>query len=193
MSRRSAALFVAGILLFTLALVAFWWWSRKPEEETVQPTSRPIVERTVDASLLADLYFPGSGGRLYAERREVLAASRIEGQINVLINELLRGPEQTSLYPPLPSGVEVAGVNLLADGIAYIDLTPPAEAGALSWGSKREILAVYSLVDTIVLNFPEVEAVILLWNGQQQPTFAGHLDTTRPLVANRALLAPSTP
>ena len=36
MSRRSAALFVAGVLLFTLALVAFWWWSRKPEEETVQ-------------------------------------------------------------------------------------------------------------------------------------------------------------
>jgi hypothetical protein len=193
MSRRSAALFVAGILLFTLALVAFWWWSRKPEEETVQATGRPIVERIVDASLLADLYFPGSGGRLYAESREVSAGGRIEEQITILINELLQGPEGASLYPPLPSGVEVAGVNLTADGIAYIDLTPPAEPGALSWGSKREILAVYSLVDTIVLNFPEVEAVILLWNGQQQPTFAGHLDTTRPLVANRALLARSTP
>lgn len=193
MSRRSAALLVAGVLLFTLALVAFWWWTRKPEEETLQPTGRPIVERAVDASLVADLYFPGSGGRLYAERREVAAGGRIEEQITILVNELLRGPEGASLYPPLPSGVEVAGVHLLADGVAYIDLTPPAEPGALSWGSKREILAVYSLVDTIVLNFPEVEAVILLWNGQQQPTFAGHLDTTRPLVANRSLLARSTP
>lgn len=193
MSRRSAALFVAGVLLFTLALVAFWWWSRQPEEEILQPTGRPIVDRTVDASLLADLYFPGSGGRLYAERREVPADSRIEGQITILINELLRGPEGASLYSPLPSGVEVAGVHLLADGVAYIDLTPPENAGALSWGSKREILAVYSLVDSVVLNFPEVEAVILLWNGRQQPTFAGHLDTTRPLVANRALLAPGTP
>ncbi|MGB3562713.1 MAG: GerMN domain-containing protein [Thermoanaerobaculia bacterium] len=192
MSRRSAALFVAGVLLFTLSLVAFWWWSRKPEEEIALPTGRPIVERTVDASLVADLYFPGSGGKLYAESREVAAGGRIEEQITILINELLRGPERASLYPPLPSGVEVAGVHLLANGIAYIDLTPPEDAGALSWGSKREILAVYSLVDSILLNFAEVEAVILLWNGQQRPTFAGHLDTTRPLVANRALLAPST-
>lgn len=193
MSRRSAALFVAGVLLFTLALVAFWWWSRKPAEEVLLPTGRPVVESTVEASLTADLYFPGSGGRLYAERREVAAVGRIEGQITVLINELLQGPEGSGLYPPLPSGVEVAGVHLLADGVAYIDLTPPEDAGALSWGSKREILAVYSLVDSIILNFPEVEAVILLWNGRQQPTFAGHLDTTRPLVANRALLAPSSP
>ena len=193
MSRRSAALFVAGVLLFTLALVAFWWWRRGPEEEAALPTGRPIVESTAEASLLADLYCPGSGGRLYAERREVQAVGRIEGQISVLINELLRGPEGGGLYPPLPSGVEVAGVHLLADGVAYIDLTPPEDSGALSWGSKREILAVYSLVDSIILNFPEVEAVILLWNGRQQPTFAGHLDTTRPLVANRALLAPATP
>ncbi|MEE9562281.1 MAG: GerMN domain-containing protein [Thermoanaerobaculia bacterium] len=193
MSRRSAALFVAGVLLFTLALVGFWWWSREPEGETAQPTGRPFVERSVDASLVADLYFPGSGGRLYAESREVAIGGRIEEQIAILINELLRGPEGISLYPPLPSGVEVAGVHLLADGIAYIDLTLPEDPGALSWGSKREILAVYSLVDSIVLNFSEVEAVILLWNGRQQPTFAGHLDTTRPLVANRALLAPGTP
>jgi hypothetical protein len=193
MSRRSAALFVAGVLLFTLALVAFWWWSREPEEVVLAPTGRPFVDRIVEASLVADLYFPGSGGRLYAERREVPTVGGIEGQIAVLIDELLRGPEGASLYPPLPSGVEVAGVHLLADGIAYIDLTPPEESRALAWGSKRELLAVYSLVDSIILNFPEVEAVILLWNGQQQPTFAGHLDTTRPLVANRSLLAPNTP
>jgi hypothetical protein len=55
MSRRSAALFVAGVLLFTLALVAFWWWSRKPEEEVLLPTGRPVVESTVEASLTADL------------------------------------------------------------------------------------------------------------------------------------------
>ena len=80
-------------------------------------------------------------------------------------------------------------LHLLADGVAYIDLTPPEDAGALAWGSKREILAVYSLVDSIVFNFPEVEAVILLWNGRQQTTFAGHLDTTHPLVADSRLVA----
>lgn len=193
MSRRSAALFVFGVLLVTLILVAFWWWSREPQEALVEPSGRPSIEPIREASLEADLYFPGDSGRLYAERREFPVAGRIEEQISILVGELLRGPEGAGLYPPLPAGVEVAGVHLLADGIAYIDLTAPEEPGALAWGSKREILAVYSLVDSVVLNFPSVEAVILLWNGQQKPTFAGHLDTTRPLVANRALLAPSKP
>jgi len=31
---------------------------------------------------------------------------------------------------------------------------------------------------------------VLLWNGTQRVTFSGHLDTSRPLVPDRSLLAP---
>ena len=189
MNRRSAAIFLAAVLVLTFGLVATWRWNSRPVAETgeEEPVA-PLWEEPSDVTLEAVLYFPGQGGRLYAERREVPEMGDLEEQILVLVELLLRGPEQTSLYPPLPSGVQVTGVHLLAEGVAYLDLLPPEDPAALAWGSRREILSAYSVVNTIVLNLPEVRAVVFLWNGQQRSTFAGHLDTTRPLTANRRLL-----
>ena len=39
-----------------------------------------------------------------------------------------------------------------------------------------------------LLNVPEIESVVLLWNGRQLETFAGHLDTTLPLRSDRDLV-----
>ncbi len=189
MNRLSAAIFLAAVLLITSGLGIALWWSDRPVEEIGE--DEPVIsflEEPSDVTLEADLYFPGRGGRLYSERREVPEVDDLEQQILLLVEQLLRGPEQGSLYPPLPSGIQVTGVHLLAEGVAYLDLVPPEDPASMAWGSKREILSAYSIVNTIVLNLPEVRAVVLLWNGQQRSTFAGHLDTTRPLTANKRLL-----
>ena len=73
-----------------------------------------------------------------------------------------------------------------------VDLEMPGESAHPDWGSRQEMLAVYSLVDTVLLNLPDIKAVTLLRNGQQPKTFAGHIDTTHPLVADRNLLATRT-
>jgi hypothetical protein len=49
---------------------------------------------------------------------------------------------------------------------------------------------VYSVVDSLTANIPEVKQVVLLWNGVQRETFSGHLDTSRPLLPNRTLVTP---
>ena len=51
------------------------------------------------------------------------------------------------------------------------------------------MLTVYSLVNTVLLNFEQLDRVVLLWNGRQLRTFAGHVDTMRPLAANPDLIA----
>ena len=56
-------------------------------------------------------------------------------------------------------------------------------------GSRGELLVVYSFVNSILANVPEARGVVLMWNGSQRPTFAGHVDTTRPLPAERKWLA----
>ncbi len=38
------------------------------------------------------------------------------------------------------------------------------------------------------MNVPQATRVALLWNGTQRLTFSGHLDTSRPLFPDRALL-----
>ena len=59
---------------------------------------------------------------------------------------------------------------------------PPAS------GSLAERATVYSLVNTLLLNVEGTRAVTLLWNGVQRESFAGHLDTTRPLSADTSLV-----
>ena len=62
---------------------------------------------------------------------------------------------------------------------------PLAEVSKLALGSEDELLAVYSFVNTVVLNGIEgVDRVVLLWDGRQPETFAGHVDVSRPLAAD---------
>jgi hypothetical protein len=44
------------------------------------------------------------------------------------------------------------------------------------------------MVNTVLANAERARAVVLLWNGTQRPTFAGHVDTIRPLVSNHRLV-----
>ncbi len=103
------------------------------------------------------------------------------------------------LLPALPAGVRLLAVELI-DGVAYVDLTTvdagsgtgavrAAGRSALvlerpAMGLTEELLAVYSLVNSLTANNLGVDRVVLMWNGEQRPTFAGHVDTTRPLMAD---------
>jgi hypothetical protein len=91
---------------------------------------------------------------------------------------------------PFPPEVKLGGVELAADGTAFVELRWPDHDDPPESGSTEEIQRVYSLVDSVALNVPQVHRVVLLWNGTQRITFAGHLDTSRPLLPDRTLLAP---
>lgn len=189
MSRRTAGIALAVVAIVG-ALTAAVLWLRQQQEHAA-----PVVQDTTEIEVVTgptepvDLYFPGRGGRLYAERRELGAEGTTEQRLVVLLEELFAGPRSPELYPALPEEISLGWVLLNPDGIAYVDLEVGGETPTPAWGSRWEMLAVFSVVDTILLNVPEIRGVVILRNGQQRPTFAGHLDTTRPLVANRDLLA----
>jgi len=106
-----------------------------------------------------------------------------------LVEALLEGPRSEGLVAPLPSGVTLATVYRDPRGAAYLSFEAADNAPPPAVGSTAELQIVYSLVDTVVLNAPSVKRVAILWNGSQSATFAGHVDTDRPLAANRALIA----
>jgi hypothetical protein len=99
-------------------------------------------------------------------------------------------PAAGGLVRPFPPEVKLGSVELSADGTAFVDLRWPGHEDPPESGSTEEIQRVYSLVDSVALNVPQVNRVVLLWNGTQRITFSGHLDTSRPLLPDRTLLAP---
>ncbi len=182
------ALAVAGVLVVVLLLAGgWWWWTHRPRAAGGAPAGEEAAP-VPELSLAVDLYFPTRGTTLAAENRELPAPDDPERQLLLLARTLLEGPESPSLVAPLPAGVEVRSVHLGDDGVAFVDLVSADGQEPPAGGSMEEMLRVYSLVDTLALNVASVRSVVLLWNGEQRLTFAGHVDTSRPLLPDTALV-----
>ncbi len=146
------------------------------------------------AAVIVEALIAGPGGA------EVAVPVSVSGETDD--NERVSEPTEPieDLLPALAAGVRLLAVELL-DGVAYVDLTTAAGdsgtgegAGTAgrsvlvlerpAMGLTEELLAVYSLVNSLTANNLGIDRVVLMWNGEQRSTFAGHVDTTRPLMAD---------
>jgi hypothetical protein len=206
MSRRAAGWVLAIALLLVLATLGWWWRAGRAGGRAGRRDAAAGEAGAAASERLAfDLYFPASGGGLHAERRELQVSQAPKDRIRKVLEAVLAGPAAAAAAPaaaaaaataaatlvrPFPPEVKLGGVELSADGTAFIDLRWPNHDDPPESGSTEEIQRVYSLVDSVALNVPQVTRVVLLWNGTQRITFSGHLDTSRPLLPDRTLLAP---
>ncbi|MFQ5349608.1 MAG: GerMN domain-containing protein [Thermoanaerobaculia bacterium] len=187
MSRRAAAL-VVGVTA-ALAVTALVWWSLAGRQTTESPVGgepRPAGEVEMSE---AELYFPNTAGWLGRENRDLPVARDAEERAAQVAVALLAGPTEPGNLAPLGAGVELASLHLTGDGVVYVDLAAARLAIPPVAGSRAELLVVYSFVNSILANVPEARGVVLMWNGNQRPTFAGHVDTTRPLTQEHRWLA----
>lgn len=191
MSRRTAL--VVGALAVALLAVLLVWLLRParpaPEEEAAAPQPLPAAEGAGEGAVEVELYFPGEWGRLYPERRLLPPAADPATRARALAEAVLAGPETPGLFPPLPEAIQLDEVYLEPDGTLLLGLRSPDEAPPPPGGSLKEMLTVYSLVDSLLLNLPEATRMVLLWNGRQPATFAGHLDTALPLSVDPTFIA----
>jgi hypothetical protein len=135
------------------------------------------------------LYFPGPNGRLVRESREIEGSAEPSRLASHVVAALLEGPRADSSYRPFPEDVTLGEVQVGADGTAYVDLLSPASVSPPIAGTTRELLTLYSLVNSVVENVPGARSLVVLWNGRQPRTFGGHIDTSRPLLPQPELAA----
>lgn len=188
MTGRGRVVLVAGAAIAALLLVGWLLWGGHGTRPDTSTGSAPDIEPS-GPEVAITLYFPSlSDRRLHGEERSIPQASR-EERVRAIVEALVSGPRSPMLVAPLPGEVELAGIFFSEGGVVYLDLHQPGQERPPAFGSLQELLVVFSLVDSVVLNSPGVDSVVLLWNGIQQPSFSGHVDTARPLRPNRKLLA----
>lgn len=76
---------------------------------------------------------------------------------------------------PLAEGSAVNNVFLVSGKLAVVDLNQALADGHRS-GIMVEDFTVMSLIDTLSVNFPELEQVKILIDGKERETLAGHAD-----------------
>jgi hypothetical protein len=194
MPRRERWLPLVPLLLLPLLLLELLVAGcdgKKTEEPAAEEGAAPLeIDPAAAVELAAaELYFPDDTGHLSRETVQ-LPAGPTELRIRRLAEAVIAGPQDTTgvLHAPLPAATKVGGV-LVLDGVAYLDLHAENQGPPPAVGSMDEQMILYSLVDTVVLNTPGVDRMVVLWNGSQRETFAGHFDTTRPLAADKGLIA----
>jgi len=185
MSRRVFWILAAAVV--SLALLAWVLFNPRSHlitrEEVTEidalPTPTPAPEQR------AMLLFAGSDGMLHPELRSVPLPAEAHERVRMVVLEVLAGPTG-DLHPVVPWAAELNAVFVDREGTAFIDLTAPPEPLT---GSHTELILAYGLVDSILLNCPELNAVQILFGGHEIPTLTGHLDFSHPLVLNKRFIA----
>lgn len=127
------------------------------------------------------LFFEGPEMLLVRETRNVALPENPGGALSVVARELLKGSANAGVPHIFPRDTVVRAAFLLPDGTAFIDLGGSTLTQGWGTGSHEELMAVYSVVQTITTNFPEAKRVRILVNDEPAETLAGHVNLGRSL------------
>jgi spore germination protein GerM len=134
------------------------------------------------------IYYPAARrDGLVGEPREIFMTAAPGDRAKQILADLISGPATDEGARALPPGTRLRQVFVLEDGTAYIDFSSDLKQG-ISGGSAEELLAVYSIVNSVALNIPEIRRVGILINGKAVDTLNGHLDLRRPLPPDSSLI-----
>jgi spore germination protein GerM len=135
------------------------------------------------------LFFVNDSNYLARESREVESCDNVTICIKSVLEELINGPVG-ELDEALPEGVAIKSINVVNNQVV-VDLNHTFSESILS-GSSAEMLAVYSIVNTVTLNFPDIEKVKL--NVECNAAIVlRHIDLSEPLFLNYSLEKPTLP
>lgn len=174
----------------TIIAAVIFTFIRNPEPSmplataAVQLSSEPeMAELDVDQQIDVVLFFqsPGQTDRLVPVKRKIFNLNSMSQQVSQTIQQLIAGPESgEEAYSTIPRGVSLLRCYLSEKGIAYVVFSPQISDNHPG-GTTSELATIYSIVNTLCVNFPSIQAVQILVEDRMDSTLAGHIDITKPL------------
>jgi spore germination protein GerM len=190
-----------GVSVVLIAAALFWQLDSR-RAATPPPATEPAEATAPETPALSrapaeaqeggnqrevTLFFQSpSGGDLQGEKRKIFLTETITDQARQTVKELIDGPH-SELVPTFPPKSEVREVYISGGGTAYVDLSR-SFVDDHPGGSSAEIDTLFSLVDTLTFNFPEIKRVKILVEGEERATLKEHLDLTRAYVADMSIV-----
>lgn len=128
----------------------------------------------------ATLYYVSTDGtQLVGMSRSVAYGETTADQARRLIEAQIAPPPE-GLVSAIPTGTTVRAVFVTDTHDAYVDLGGAIVSGHTG-GSLDEALTVYTIVNAITVNLPDITGVQILVDGKEVDSLTGHLDLRAPL------------
>ena len=124
--------------------------------------------------------------------RDVPLAQGAVAQARSILEAQLSAEPTAPLVSAIPKGSTLRGIFISQRNEAFVDLDPIIRTSHPG-GSHQELMTVYTIVNALLTNLPNLQEVQILIGGQETDTLAGHVDLRRPLRKNEGLiLSPSS-
>lgn len=179
----AAAVVTFVILIALFALLGDRFFGAKP----APPKAGARIEPPPIAYKVIDVFFSDETGKaLKAEKRRI-PKGEPEDELRAAMEELLKGPNSKDKFDPtIPEGAKLISIKIVKD-VAYANWSRELSSKHQG-GSKGELLTIYSIVNTLALNFPEIKKVKLLIDGETEETLAGHILIGIPLGPDKKMI-----
>jgi len=177
---------IFSIIISTiLLLIVIYFYLREQEKKKKDAASNLTAVRiqseeiNLDSSknlIMVALFFSAWGGDyLLPEKRNIFYTASVTDQAKQAIIELINGPKRKYLLATIPSGTTLRELYLEPEGTVYIDLS--REFIETHWGgSQGEIITIYSIINTLTINFPSIQQVKILIEGKEVDSLTGHIN-----------------
>ena len=170
-------------LTFAIVILAVAGLGKYFYNNNFKTTLLPLLEKmkggAPSAPWTATLCFGDETGRnLIKEHRIITSGQSPEKKADALLQELLKGPISRGTRT-LPQQTHELGLSF-DKGVMTVDFSPELKKNHPG-GSAAELLTVYSVVDTLTMNIPEVRQVQFLLEGKKIDNIAGHIDCRQPI------------
>jgi len=167
--------FIVFVLFFSIMI----WQKYRASREILVTQSQQSSENSRSVTL----FFSKDGTHLTRETRELEPCDTDTACLKSVIDELLNGPIG-ELAETVPEGVVVSYVRIEGDlaSICFNNLF----LESMPSGSAAEMLAVYSVVNTAAVNFPQIQKVKIEID-DNKTGILHHLDISEPLIPDYTL------
>lgn len=176
-------LIIVGVGLF----LAYHFRQEIMDFLTLLSVKKPEKKIAVKEKKIVTLFFSEEEGEyLVGEKREIPKRERVEEEARETVVELIKGPKG-NLIPALPPQTKLLTLEMDQNGVAKVnfDQTLSKEHPG---GSSAEMLTLYSIVNSLTLNFPQIKRVQILIDGKVVESIAGHISLKQPVSFNASIV-----
>jgi spore germination protein GerM len=146
----------------------------------------PEKKTALQGRKIVTLYFSEEKEEyLTGEKREILTRGSVQEEAKEIIHELIKGPKG-KLIRTLPPRTKLLSLQIDDRGVAKVNFDRTLSRDHPG-GSSAEMMTVYSIVNSLDLNFPQIKKVQILIEGEGE-SITGHLVLDRPISSRTDLI-----
>jgi spore germination protein GerM len=176
-----------AVVIIVLGLVFIWYFFQAGGSSSPTNPLRGLVNR--GGNLPPNqvlLYYTKDGKQLVPTVADIgTAGMSANDKARLVITKLLEGKDAAFLKSPIPPGTKLNSV-FINGNIVIVNLSKEYMAN-LRGGVDAELLAIYSIVNSVLYNIETADAVQILVEGEKVLTLGGSIDIESPLIANSAI------